>query len=707
MKPAEPSGEKPEEEEEKEEENTPEGVVKPDEEIPDLTTGKLLIIKGTDVSFYIPPTGIEVVPDKNGKYVRDAVTLERLEYCILLDENGDKRYVRGPDVVFPKPTETFVEQVEDDSRKRKFRAIELNTEMGLYIKVIADYREDKKEYKAGEELFITGEKQKIYFPRPEHAILRYGEREEIHYAVAIPAGEARYVLNKQTGEVELVKGPMMFLADPRTQVIVRRVLSPETVKLWYPGNEEALRHNIALAALTRGKPADHILTDKEVRKSLRESEEYESSRIAARPEGAIEEGFAGEEFRRRTTFTPPRTIVLDTKYEGAPAVSIWTGFAVQVVSKTGERRVVVGPETVLMGYGETLEVLELSTGTPKSDDQLIRTVYLRVVNNTVSDIVEAETKDAVEVRVRVSYRVNFEGNPNKWFNAENYVKLLTDHLRSMIRNAVKQHGIEDFNDNAISIIRDTVLGTPGEDGKRTGRAFEENGMRVYDVEVLDVGIGDEDIAELLIGAQHQAVQQTLQFAEQERELELTQRSESIKQQIDEAQAQTNMKNLELQMADAEKQHEAEMAKIAAEAEAEQQRLEDQLSQQERLDKINKAKLAREKARENQRLALAKVDLDQSIEDLNAKADALVKKFNAIQPDLIAAIQSLSDKQLAIALAENLPQATGAIGLLLGKGGMEGLLKMFKGTPIEKALRGLGQETQKLSSKEEKEEEEGS
>ncbi len=45
----------------------------------ELTVGKLFIIKGTDVSFYIPPTGVGVVPDEHGSYVRDALTLERLE----------------------------------------------------------------------------------------------------------------------------------------------------------------------------------------------------------------------------------------------------------------------------------------------------------------------------------------------------------------------------------------------------------------------------------------------------------------------------------------------------------------------------------------------------------------------------------------------------------------------------------------------------
>ena len=76
--------------------------------------GQLLVIKGTEVSFYIPPTGIEVLvnedADKNeDAFVREAVTLERLEYCILKDESGDKIYEHGPKVVFPAPTQTFVQ----------------------------------------------------------------------------------------------------------------------------------------------------------------------------------------------------------------------------------------------------------------------------------------------------------------------------------------------------------------------------------------------------------------------------------------------------------------------------------------------------------------------------------------------------------------------------------------------------------------------
>lgn len=111
--------------------------------------GQLLVIKGTEVSFYMPPTGIEVlsVGERDGhggdNYIREAVTLERLEYAILKDEDGEKRYVHGPAVVFPEPTETFV---ETPSGGTIFRALELSPISGIYIKVIAEY--DDKDKKA-------------------------------------------------------------------------------------------------------------------------------------------------------------------------------------------------------------------------------------------------------------------------------------------------------------------------------------------------------------------------------------------------------------------------------------------------------------------------------------------------------------------------------------------------------------------------------
>ena len=150
-------------------------------------------------------------------YVREALTLERLEYCILLDEDGNKRYERGPQVVFPEATEKYMTKKDNDQgpASRKFKAIELNDQMGLYIKVIADYTEGEGDaavtYKTGQELFITGKTQRIYYPRPEHALIGYkdpksGFERQRYYGIAIPRGEGRYVLVKDAGDVKTQKG---------------------------------------------------------------------------------------------------------------------------------------------------------------------------------------------------------------------------------------------------------------------------------------------------------------------------------------------------------------------------------------------------------------------------------------------------------------------------------------------------------------------
>lgn len=646
-------------------------------EAPELTMGQQLVIRGTDVSFYIPSTGVEVVPDARGVFVREAVTLERLEYCILLDENGNKTYLQGPAVVFPKPTETFV--TKDGSRK--FRAIELNENSGIYVKVIAPYAEGERTYPVGDELFITGRDQMIYFPRPEHAVIKYGEQ-TIHYAVAIPAGEARYVLDRHGGQIRVERGPSIFLPDPRREVIVRRILDPRHVKLWFPGNHEALAYNERLARKRR-READDFVADEDVAaaRAVKEAEVEEAF-----------EGFAGDDFHRKASFTPPRTIVLDTRYDGAVSISVWTGYAIQIVSKTGERKVVVGPSTYLLEYDEVLQPMDLSTGTPKSDAKLDRTVYLRVLYNKVSDIVEAETADLVQVRVRLSYRVNFEGDPQRWFNVENYVKFLTEHLRSLLRGQIKLRSVQELYPRAVTIVRDVVLGTQGEDGKRPGRRFDENGMRVYDVEVLGVEIGDSQIEALLVGAQHAVVEQTLTLDGERRRLELTRARESIEQEIQSITAGTRQKQLALEQQEVQARRDVERVKLGSEAELRAQRLAAQLADQTSLEGVHQAELARRRSASELEQTITEAQLTQRLKELEAEVQAVVHKAHAISPDLVAALQAFGDR----ALAERMAESMAPLAILGGESVAEVLARLLRGTKIAEVLS-LEASTTKASS----------
>ncbi len=574
----------------------------------DLFTGNVMVIKGTDVSFYIPPTGIEVIADENGNYVRKAVTLERLEYCILLDQNGDKRYVQGPAVVFPKPTEGFV----IDKNSKKFKAVELNENMGIYVKVISDYEEGKEKHKAGDEMFITGKDTKIYFPREEHAIIKYGEQ-MIHYSTAIPTGEGRYVLNKNTGKIDLVRGPKMFLPDPRKEVIVKRILDDKTVELLFPGNIEAKQINQQLreAAIFSNSASLDFIDTYALNSSNFVGRSAVMENAGTRSKIKTSHTAIADEMSRSNTYTEPRSITLNTKYDGAVCIDIWPGYAIQVVKKTGERRVEVGPKSVMLEYDETLEVLTLSKGRPKDDKITFRTPYLQVANNIVADMITLETKDLVNVNVTVSYRVNFlEAENEKWFTVSNYIKLLTQHTRSLLRNYVKKITIEEFTNSASDIIRDAVLGLPTKDKERLGRYFSENGMRIYDVEVLNLAINDRNISSLLLDAQHDTVQQNLSIKKAEKQLEFVKRKEKINRETLSEEAKTQATEAELRLIEIQQLKANEEAKLKIEQD-----------KQVILDKIAEHKRLREKNFTEQEIKFLKEKTELSIKESTEKAGA--------------------------------------------------------------------------------------
>lgn len=669
---------------------------------PDLTVGKLFIIRGTDVSFYIPPTGITVVPEGeesgNPIYARDALTLERLEYAVLVDENGNKRYEKGPAVVFPNPTERFVTTKEDEHKGRetkKFRAIELNDLQGIHIKVIADYEEGGKKFSAGEEIFITGKHTPIYYPREEHAAIKYDGKTK-HFATAIPAGEARYLMNRMTGEIKMIEGPSMLLPDPRTEIIVRRVLTDKQSMYWYPGNAEALEYNRSLRTISANAPTTRqgVVTEGELERSMSKSgrmagipgaqamtkgnlgQVYSTTNMAESSNVSREQGIVGEELTRSSGYTQPRTLTLETKYQGVPTIELWTNYAIQVVSKRGDRRVEVGPKAVKLRYEESLEVLELSTGKPKNTDNLLRTVYLRVANNKVSDRVYVETADHVRVDLSLSYVVNFEGDSNKWFSVENYVKFLCDHLRSELKNLVRQYKISEFYQDSTKIIQKVL----GEGSK--GMLFQDNNMRLSDIEVLGVDIKDERITKMIADSQHEVIRSNIEVANLTRDLELTSKRESIQQekasllaQTAEVKAETERRvlagALTVQLTRLSNQF-TEIAKLK-EVEAEKQALEAQktdaaLTLQE---KTRAADLAFEEKRQAQKIAL-----------LQAEVQATVERFKAIDPNFSSALLTLSNNDTLVKVTEamNLQRSLG------GDNVVDSFNKIFAGTPIESVIK---------------------
>ena len=600
--------------------------------------GQLLVIKGTEVSFYIPPTGIEVIAQENGDYVRDAVTLERLEYAILKDEDGEKRYVHGPAVVFPKPTETFVE-ANPKKHTVKFRAFELSPISGIYVKVIADYKDEQgKEHKAGEELFITGKDQMIYYPRPEHAIIDYNGK-YMHHAIAIPKGEGRYIMDRLKGTIKTVKGPQMYLADPRTEVVVLRKLSDKECKLFYPDNEEVLNFNRGISEREVEKWAKAGKMEQEALNTFYSTADVTKNLAAFEMNANISRG---------TSYTKPRSITLDTKYDGVVGINIWTGYAVNVVSKDGSREVVVGPQTRLLDYDETLEALHLSTGKPKTTDNILSTGYLRVENNKISDIIKVQTSDFVDVEIKVSYCVDFlEEYKDKWFSVDNYVKFLCDRQRSLLKREVKKYTIQEFYNNSTDICRNILLNISDEtkdNGLPFGRFFEDNGMLVKDVEILSVHI-EASVARMLEEHQNEIIAKTLELSDAEAKINVVTKLAEVRKKELDLQNQNDMYELELanerknkRIQYEEQQNALKRATIAAEKQA-------QKDLQPILDEIAKAQIAREKEENSIQIEKEKAEL-QLDKARKASYAAMVEKImGSISEDLVAALNAKANSEM--------------------------------------------------------------
>ena len=651
--------------------------------------GQILVIKGTEVSFYIPPTGIEVIPvdndDRKG-YVREAVTLERLEYCILKDEDGNKRYVHGPEVVFPKPTETFVTSPKGGFI---FRAIELSAISGIYVKVIAEYKDNEGTpeevvHPIGEEMFITGNDQMIYYPRPEHAIINY-DGKLTHHAIAIPEGEGRYILNRLTGEITTVKGPAMYLPDPRTEVVVKRKLTRSQCDLWYPGNQAVLEYN-------------DCLTEKYVEKITATADclnNLTAYCTASSSTSTLANLEAKANISRGTSYTKPRTVTLDTKLDGVVSIDVWTGYAVNVISKSGERKVVCGPQTVLLDYDQDLERLEFSTGKPKTTDRLVKTVYLRHENNKISDVITLETKDFVRASVKVSYCVDFDKeHMDKWFAVDNYVKYLCDRVRSLLKRAAKNYTIYEFYQNYSDIVRNVTLGINPEaettsDSKHANhRFFPENGMFINDVEVLGIDV-QRDVENLILEKQTDMIRQVLELADAQREAEIAEALSVAEQAKQELRTKELVNKMELQKKEAETKLEIQ-AEINRRQEAEDKaKKQAEVDMQKMLDVIADAGRMREKAKHDdamERLAAenrAAEDHQRALADIEAAkqrayADTVKEMMEAITPDLIASLEVGGRCDLMTAMTEHMsPYA-----LANGESVVDTTQKLLNGLPFD-------------------------
>jgi len=593
------------------------------------------------------------------RLVRQAVVLREKEFCVVVDADGRRNCRTGPARVFPGPYDRF--QVEG-SRNRVYDAFELLPQRALWLRVVndvpkqelasklpRDFKLEKENYYPGDEVFLKGVSG-FFFPfneievlTPETGMAYIGNDHSQVFveAIGIDQKSGIYVRDLRTGEARLVRGKDSYLVDPAKEIHISRTIQSEDWNQW----------------VTHGE-------------------------------------------RHKQTNSPITT-------PWALSITVNHGMAGLATSAKGQR-VILGPCVELLEFEEKLQHLRLSTQTPKSDKNKKKTCFLRIVGNRVSDVVTVETSDFVKISIDVRFSVTFEDkHKEKWFNLKNYVQVLVDQVRSRVRNKCRGMKLGQLWPELPNVIRDTVLGTKvadletGKETPRPGLFFEENGMRVTEVEVLGSRILDSEIAaqfdqvqrdivQLQIGDHHAAAKLDsaklrADIAQVERELNKVgeeQRSKidallrelkhsasldqieksAVRQEIEMAKAsEREYKVLEAKLLQLREQQSADNArntsKAEADAESTRRRNEAQLEYEKEKAELNKALLA----------AQAKADVDRS---------------QSIQPGLVEALTALGDAHFLGKSAENM----NAISLVKGKEAAEILSSVFGGTKVAKTLK---------------------
>lgn len=682
----------------------------------DLAMGSRYNVRGDQAKFYMPPSGVTVEAETaddgkpiivSGKrqYVREALTLYTLEYAILDHQSGSKRTPKGPDVVFPEPTESFRFMSGDDGKPtNRFRALVLNEIQGIHLQFANDGKLElaggvEYDYKAGEERFFTGKELPIYYPEDGHTIVSYAGK-TIHYGAHIGKGEGRYVM-KRVGEgrgtIRIEHGPQVLLPDASQEVIALRPLTDLEVRDMFPGvdgngNLATLEWNRKLCEKAKSEPttrqgavAADVMDDAPTEfamlaateRALLGGGERKMKRAAAPAAVAAFAMEASNMGRRQTsgadtveqkaTFTDPRTVVLDNRLKGVPTIDVRDGYAVCVRNGEGERAVKRGPTVHLLEWDERLQVQEVSTGTPKTTKPLQRIAYLQILQNRVTDEYRVMTSDGVNVTVKISHIVDFEGDEQKWFTITNYVKHLCHHTKSRMKAAVRRVPVQEFYEAPTDFIRDTLLGEKPDDGsQRKGLAFPENGMRVIDVDVLSVEISDAKIREALDTLQREVVTTNIDKAREMLALDgLRSKQEGLRAR--------SREEKETATALAKDVVEKEGAKRAELDAAKQTQAVKQTLEQAQAD----FRLLLERAVADQTLAVAKGQNDEHIRGVQAETAAFVSRWEKVIPGFTEALTALSSGSTMVEVA----RALSAQQLFGGQDLAEVFNRAFKGTPL--------------------------
>ncbi|MDI1432887.1 hypothetical protein [Polyangium sorediatum] len=591
---------------------------------------------------------------RQARLIRRAVVLGEKEYCVIVDADGKREIKVGPARVFPGPYDTFMTL---GSRNRVYDAYELLPQRALWLRVIAPIKRAelaaklprgfelaKDEYFPGDELLLTG--VSTFF---------------------VPFNEIE-CLSPETGQAVVGNDQSrVFIEaigiDQKSGIYVRDLATGE-VRL-VRGKQSYLVDPRKEVQVTRTVPAD------DWNLWIASNEPHKETQRAITTPWAL------------SILVPNNTAVL--------------------VTSANSRRVVEGPCVTLLGYEESLTSLSLSTGTPKSDDEPLRTCFLRTVGNRISDKITVETADFVRISVRVSYSVEFlADHKDKWFNHENYIQFIVDRLRSIVRGKCRAMSLSALWPELPAVFRDTLLGER-KDGARPGRLFTENGTLLSEVEVLGAEIEDREVAALMQKVQTESVTLAIGDRKAQEALASAKLRAEVERQTQELLAEARVRAAKLEELSRKLAHEAALAKAredeavhkerqsladTREAEAQKARLtrenEEKASMLDGFRKDAEARVEAQRITHEAELAYVTRLRELEIKLIEVQSSATVAERQAVQKQLVEAMVALGDKLLLTEVAGNM----NLVSLFKGKDVGTILSEVLGGTKVMPTLRSI-------------------
>jgi hypothetical protein len=270
------------------------------------------------------------------------------------------------------------------------------------------------------------------------------------------------------------------------------------------------------------------------------------------------------------------------------------------------------------------------------------------------------------------------------------------------------HKVKNPEDPKLKrLARQAEAGTD-EETDLTGLYFSENGMRVTDVEVLDLQLNDERIAQILDEARKNVVVQNISLENSKRDLELTQENERInKEKLTAQQATVRFKaEIEQETTNLDLGNSLALLKSELEKVSARKEIVEATQANEQVD--HEAELARAKDKEDATLAVrqASEELKQSsskfAEELRQSgvtidSEALIAQFAALEGGFTEALTALSRDDVAVKIAE----ATSVQTMIGGKSAVDVIAQILGNSPrLEPFLGALtrgAEKTQRTNS----------